>query len=135
MQKFETLSLILFLCAYLLTAIRAIATPAQYKEAELRFYKTGKPGSFDLLFFALSSAAFAMLLVHFITEVPKLGQLVLYVQIIMTELTIPLNFISFLRDRTKNTLNKKTSADYRNAGLRKFAIAAVMLILPFVVPY
>jgi hypothetical protein len=134
MQKYETLTLVVFLVPYLLTAGRAIAMPAQYKEAEIQFYKTGKPALFDLLFFVLSTAAFALLVMHFSTETPRMAQLVLYVLVIMTEATIPLLFFPFLRERTKSTLNRKTTGDYRNAGLRKVAIAAVMIALPLILP-
>jgi hypothetical protein len=134
MQKFETLTLVVFLVPYLLTAIRAITMPAQYKEAEIQFYKTGKPALFDLLFFVLSSAAFVLLVMHFSTEKARMAQLVLYVLVIMTEATIPLTFFPFLRERTKSTLKRKTTVDYRNAGLRKLAIATVMVALPFLLP-
>ncbi len=133
MQTFEFFALVFFLHAYLLQALRSIAYPVKYREAEIRFYKTGKPGLFEYTVWGFIAAALAALLAHFITEQPRIGQLLLYIQTLMFALSAPLNFIPFLRTRTKNTLNAKSASDYRSSGLRRLLIAAIMIILPLIV--
>ena len=49
MQTFELLTMIAFLTMYLGSALRAIIAPESYRQAEINFYKTGKPGVFELL--------------------------------------------------------------------------------------
>ena len=67
---------------------------------------------------------------HLITETPRAAEGLLYALVVMTEAALPFLFFPFLRERTKNTLNRKTARDYRNAGLRKLFIAAAMIALP-----
>ena len=98
----------------------------------MRFYTTGKAGPFELLIFFLSFASFVLLVIHLTKEQPKIGQLLLYVQVIMFTATIPLNFIPFLRKRTKNTLSRKSTANYRTSGLGKLALAALTVLVPFI---
>jgi hypothetical protein len=124
--------MIAFLVMYLGSALRAVAMPEQYRQAELEFYRTGKPGLFELIGFAFTSIAFALLIVHFVTETALIAQIVLYAFVIMFELIMPFHFMSFYRDRMASSLKKKTSAEYRSSGLKRIGIAALIILLPLI---
>ena len=134
MQTFEASALILFVVSYLFGALRSYFTPEVYRQEELQFYKSGKPSTMLLVSFLLASAAFVMLIVHFILEDIRIGQLVLYYQVILFEIVFPFHFMPFFRDRMVKTLTKKTAADYRKHGLKRLAIAVVIIALPFIYP-
>ncbi|MDH7515393.1 MAG: hypothetical protein QHI48_05945 [Bacteroidota bacterium] len=133
MQPFELATLVLFLASYLLPAVRAILRPVSFREAEIVFYKTGKPRLFEILVWVLIGASVVTLIIHFAVEKPRVGQLLLYVMVLMFALVVPLNFVPFLRTRTQKTLNEKSAADYRASGIRKIAVAALIVLLPFII--
>lgn len=132
MQTFELLTMIAFLTMYLGSALRAIIAPGSYRQAEINFYRTGKPGVFELLSFALTSLALALLIVHFVLETAHLSQIVLYVMVILFEVILPFHFMPFYRDRMVKTLKNKSDSDYRNSGLKRLAIGAVIILLPLI---
>ncbi len=132
MQTFELLTLIAFLTMYLGSALRAIIAPAQYRQSEIAFYKTGRPGVFEMLSFGLTSLALVFLIIHFVLESASLGQIVLYAMVILFEIILPFHFMSFYRDRMVRTLQNKTDADYRNSGYKRLAIGAVIILLPLI---
>lgn len=130
MQPFELLTMIAFLVMYLGSALRAITVPEKYRDAEVEFYKTGKPGLFELVGFLFTSLAFAMLILHFMTENARLGQIVLYAMVILFEIIIPFHFMSFYRTRMVSSLKQKTPAEYRSSGWKRIAIGVVIILLP-----
>lgn len=130
MQTFELLTMIAFLTMYLGSALRAIVSPADYRQAEIAFYKTGRPGAFELISFALTTLALAFLIIHFVLETASLGQILLYAMVILFELILPFHFMPFYRDRMMRTLQQKTDADYRNSGYKRLAIGTVIILLP-----
>ena len=132
MQPYEIATLSLFAAYSAMQALRALLAPGKYKEAELRFYKTGKPDLFDAAVFVLTGAALVALILHFTAERARLGQLLLYVQVILFAATLPLNFMPFLRERTKSTLNRKSTADYKSSGLKKLVLIAITVLAPFI---
>ena len=132
MQTFELLTMIAFLTMYLGSAMRAIIAPAQYRESEIAFYKTGRPGAFELLSFVFTMLAFVFLIVHFVLETASLGQIVLYAMVILFEIILPFHFMPFYRDRMVRTLQRKTDSDYRNSGYKRLAIGAVIILLPLI---
>ncbi|PLX31545.1 MAG: hypothetical protein C0600_05610 [Ignavibacteria bacterium] len=134
MQTFELLTMIAFLIMYLGSALRAITMPDQYRDAEVEFYKTGKPGLFELVGFVFTSLAFALLIVHFVTEPARLGQVVLYAMVILFEIIMPFHFMSFYRSRMVSSLKNKTPADYKSSGLKRMAIGVVIILLPLIYP-
>jgi len=134
MQTYEFLAMIVFLVMYLGSAVRAIIAPGAYREAEIAFYKSGKPGIFEQLSFILTSLALAFLVLHFVFETPRLGQIVLYAMVILFELILPFHFMPFYRDRMVRTLQNKSDADYRSSGYRRLVIGAVIVLLPLIYP-
>ncbi|MCB2203972.1 hypothetical protein KQI65_04430 [bacterium] len=132
MQTFELLTLVAFLIMYLGSALRAILTPESYREAEITFYKSGKPGAFELISFAFTSLAFILLIVHFVMETAQVGQILLYAMVILFEIILPFHFMPFYRDRMVSTLNKKTPAEYRSSGMKRLAIGAIIILLPMI---
>ena len=132
MQTFELLTMVAFLIMYLGSALRAITTPEQYRDAEVEFYKTGKPGVFELIGFIFTSLAFALLILHFVTETARLGQIVLYAMVILFEIIMPFHFMSFYRSRMVSSLKQKTPAEYRSSGLKRLAIGGVIVLLPLI---
>lgn len=132
MQTFELLTMIAFLTMYLGSALRAIVAPSQYRQAEITFYKTGRPGVFELLSFTLTTLALIFLILHFILETASLGQIVLYAMVILFEVILPFHFMPFYRDRMVRTLHNKTDTDYRNSGFKRLAIGAVIIVLPLI---
>ena len=132
MQTFELLSMVAFLTMYLGSALRAIAMPEAYRQAELAFYKTGKPGVFELISFMLTSLAFVLLVVHFVMEPARLGQVVLYAMVILFEIIMPFHFMPFYRDRMVSSLGKKTAAEYRSSGMKRLGIGAIIILLPMI---
>ncbi len=132
MQTLELFALIAFLTSYVGSALRAIATPEQYRTSEMEFYRSGKPGWFELVNFALTGMAFVLLVAHFILEIPRVSQILLYAMIILFDLMIPFHFMKFFRDRMVGTLKQKTAAQYRNSGLKRLAIAAAIILLPLI---
>jgi hypothetical protein len=132
MQTFELLALVTFLTSYLLSALRAIATPEQYRDREIEFYRSGKPGVFELVSFVLTGLALGFLIVHFVLETPKISQLLLYGMIIIFDLMMPFHFFPFFRDRMASSLKQKTADQYRSSGLKRLAIAALIILLPLI---
>ncbi len=132
MQTFELLTMVAFLLMYLGSAFRAIVAPEAYRDAEIAFYKSGKPGVFEIASFALTSLAFILLIVHFVLETAAMGQIVLYAMVILFEIILPFHFMSFYRDRMVSTLGKKTAAEYRSSGMKRLAIGAVIILLPLI---
>ena len=78
MQTFELLTMTAFLIMYLGSALHAVITPEAYRDAEIAFYKSGKPGAFELLSFSFTTLAFMLLILHFVMETASVGQIVLY---------------------------------------------------------
>lgn len=134
MQTFELLTTIVFLLMYAGSALRAIIAPERYREAELAFYRSGKPALFELLGFVLTGAAFALLIVHFVVETPRLGQLLLYAMVIIFDIMLPFHFLPFFRERMAGSLKQKTPDQYRNSGYKRLAISAAIIILPLIYP-
>ena len=132
MQTFELYALIVFLLSYVGSALRAIVMPEQFRDSELEFYKSGKPGIFEIANFALTGAAFVLLVVHLVTETPHLYQILLYGMIILFDMMIPFHFMKFFRDRMVGTLKQKTAEQYRSSGLKRLGIAAVIVLLPLI---
>lgn len=132
MQPFETLTLVLFLLQYLYTAVRSIATPDQYRAAEVAFYKTGKASVPDAVMMAGGAASFLTFLGHLMFEAPYPGQLLLYGQVVMFAVVLPLHFLAITQKRMSKTLGAKSNSDYRNSGYKKIAIAVVMVALPVI---
>ncbi len=132
MQTFELLALVAFLASYLLSALRAIATPEQYREREIEFYRSGKLGVFELATFVLTGLALGLLIVHFVLETPKISQILLYAMIIIFDVMMPFHFFPFFRNRMVSSLKQKTAAQYRSSGLKRLAIAAVIILIPLI---
>ncbi|MBN1448232.1 MAG: hypothetical protein JXA28_09905 [Bacteroidetes bacterium] len=132
MQTFELLTMIAFLTMYMGSALRAIVAPGAYREAEIAFYNTGKPGIFEIFSFSLTSLALGTLVAHFVLETAHVGQIVLYAMVILFELILPFHFMPFYRDRMVRTLKNKTDADYRSSGYKRLAIGAVIILLPLI---
>jgi hypothetical protein len=132
MQPFEIATLALFLISYLYSAVRSIATPEQYRSAEVEFYKTGKQHPVDRIMFGVGALSFVTLMIHFAREPFHVGQLVLYAQVVLFLVVLPMHYIDVARKRMSKTLGTKSNKDYRNSGLKKFAIAAVMIALPLI---
>ncbi|MDT8323585.1 MAG: hypothetical protein RRA94_05715 [Bacteroidota bacterium] len=132
MQTFELLTMVAFLIMYLGSALRAILAPEAYRDAEIAFYKSGKPGAFELLSFSFTSLAFVLLIVHFVLETASAGQLVLYVMVILFEIILPFHFMPFYRDRMVSSLNRKTPGEYRSSGLKRLGIGVIIIVLPII---
>lgn len=132
MQTFEFVTMIAFLVMYLGSAFRAIATPEQYRNAEITFYKTGKPTFFESFSFGLTGAAFVFLIIHFVTESARVSQTLLYAMVILFEIMMPFHFMPFFRERMSSSLKKKTPVQYRSSGLKRLAIGAAIILLPII---
>ncbi len=132
MQTFEFATMIVFLLMYLGSALRAIAAPEQYRDAELTFYKSGKPAVFELLSFILTGAAFALLIVHFVLEAPHVSQILLYAMVVLFDIMLPFHFMPFFRERMASSLKQKTAAQYRSSGMKRLAIGAAIVLLPLI---
>ena len=132
MQTFELLTMTAFLIMYLGSALRAVITPEAYRDAEIAFYKSGKPGAFELLSFSFTTLAFMLLILHFVMETASVGQIVLYAMVILFEIILPFHFMPFYRDRMVSSLAKKTSAEYRSSGVKRFGIGAIIILLPLI---
>jgi uncharacterized protein YjeT (DUF2065 family) len=132
MQTFELLTMVAFLIMYLGSAMRAITSPEAFRQSEVAFYKTGKPGVFEILSFSFTSLAFMLLIAHFVMETAHLGQIVLYAMVILFEIIVPFHFMPFYRDRMVSTLGKKTAAEYRSSGMKRLAIGAIIILLPLI---
>ena len=132
MQPIATLALAVFLLMYLMSAIRALVSPASFREAELQFYKTGHPGFFILATFSLGSLSFALVVVHLIFETINPGQAILYFQVVLFEIVMPFHFMPFFRQRMVSTLGQKSQAQYRSLGWKRIAISTAMIALPLI---
>ena len=132
MQTFELLTMAVFLLMYAGSALRAILAPDRYREAEVAFYKSGRPALFELIGFVLTGAAFALLIVHFVVETPRLGQALLYAMVILFDIMMPFHFLPFFRERMSSSLKKKTPAEYRSSGYKRLAIAAAIVLIPLI---
>ncbi|MDX9758122.1 MAG: hypothetical protein RBU27_03085 [Bacteroidota bacterium] len=132
MQLFELLTTIAFLTMYAGSALRAIIAPASYRAAEIAFYKSGKPALLELAAFVLTGVAFVFLLVHFIIEIPRVSQILLYGMVILFEIMLPFHFLPFFRDRMVSTLSVKTAEKYRSSGLTRLGIAALIILIPLI---
>ncbi len=132
MQTFELLTMTAFLIMYLGSALRAVITPEAYRDAEIAFYKSGKPGAFELLSFSFTTLAFMLLILHFVMETASVGQIVLYAMVILFEIILPFHFMPFYRDRMVSSLAKKTPAEYRSSGIKRFGIGAIIILLPLI---
>ena len=132
MQTFEFATMVAFLIMYLGSAFRAIATPDQYRDAEIVFYKTGKPALFELLSFVLTGAAFVLLVMHFVLETAKVSQILLYAMVLLFDIMMPFHFMPFFRDRMAGSLKQKSASQYRNSGLKRLAIGAAIILLPMI---
>ena len=132
MQPFELATFLTFISSYLVAASRAIFTPLDYRDAEIRFYQSGRPGGLELATFVLGGAAFAVMLAHFIFEHARLGEIVLYAQVSLFVLVLPFHFMPFLRKRMVSTLSRKSRVDYTHSGFKKIFIALVMVLLPVI---
>lgn len=135
MQPLETTALILFLLSYSFSGSYAIIAPDRYRNSEIDFYRSGKPGWQELLVFIPALAAFPVVLLHLIFEVPRLSEAILYGQVVLFVIAMPFHFQAVFRSKMVSTLQKKTDADYRKSGKRKLLIGAVMIALPLVIPY
>ncbi len=132
MQTFELATMIVFLIMYLGSALRAIMTPDQFRDAEIAFYKSGKPALFELLSFVLTVAAFVLLIMHFVLETAHLSQSLLYGMVILFDIMLPFHFMPFFRERMSSSLKKKTAAQYRSSGMKRLAIGAAIVLLPII---
>ena len=132
MQTFELLTMAVFLLMYAGSALRAILAPDRYREAEVAFYKSGRPALFELIGFVLTGAAFALLIVHFVVETPRLGQALLYAMVILFAIMMPFHFLPCFRERMSSSLKKKTPAEYRSSGYKRLAIAAAIVLIPLI---
>jgi hypothetical protein len=133
MQPLELATLVLFLASYLFTALRAVLAPDAYRASEVRFYKERKKGWDILLPFALGALALPVLIAHFVLETARVAELILYVQVMLSVVVMPMHFMPFMRGRMTRTLSGKSNSDYRRSGLLKMLIAAVMVALPLLV--
>ena len=134
MQTFELLTTVAFLLMYAGSALRAILAPERYREAEIAFYRSGKPAVFELLGFVLTGIAFVLLIIHFVVETPRIGQLLLYAMVIIFDIMLPFHFLPFFRERMSSSLKQKTPAQYRSSGYKRLAIAAAIIVLPYIYP-
>ena len=132
MQTFDLLALVTFLLSYAGSALRAVAMPDSFRNAEIEFYRSGKPGVFELLTFGLNGLALAFLVIHFVMETAQWYHALMYAMIILFDLMTPFHFMPFFRDRMVSSLKQKTAEQYRSSGLKRLGIAAVMVLLPLV---
>jgi len=130
MQTFEFLTLIFFLLPYITGALRAILMPEQYRNAEIRFYQSGKPHVFQWFTFGFNGLALVFLILHFLLETAQAAQILLYAMVILYELMIPFHFMPFFRDRMVSSLKQKSNEKYRRSGLNHIGIAVVIILLP-----
>jgi hypothetical protein len=130
MKPLELATLVLFLASYLFTAFRAILTPEGYRSSEVRFYKENVKGWDIMLPFALGALSLPALIVHFIVETPRVGELLLYVQVLLFVVVLPMHFTSFMRKRMTSTLSGKSNSDYRRSGIIKVLVSGAMIALP-----
>ncbi len=134
MQPVETAALVLFLISYFYSGVRALLTPAGYREEEVRFYSGGGMKFDEYIVFGTGALSFAAVIVHLILETPKVGEIILYGQVAMFVLVLPFHFIGLFKARMVATLKKKTDSAYRNAGLLKLIVGAAMIAAPFIIP-
>jgi hypothetical protein len=132
MQTFELLTMVSFLAAYVAGALRAIVTPELFREREIEFYRSGRPGIFEIWTFSLQGLALGMLAAHFVLETPKVSQILLYGMVIVFDLMIPFHFLPFFRDRMASTLKQKTAVQYRSSGMKRLILAAGIILLPLI---
>lgn len=132
-QPLEITGLVLFLISYLYSGFRAMLTPAGYREEELRFYGKGGMKFDEYLVFGAGLAAFFVVLLHVIFETPRVGELLLYGQVVLFIITLPFHYMDLFRGRMASTLKKKTDRDYKNAGFRKIVVSAFMILAPIIV--
>ena len=132
MQLFEFLTTLAFLTMYAGSALRAIIAPEAYRSAEIAFYKSGKPALFELAAFVLTGAAFVLLVIHFVTETPRVSQILLYGMVILFDIMLPFHFLPFFRERMASTLSVKTPEKYRSSGLTRLGIAALIVLFPLI---
>ena len=132
MQTFELATLLAFLVMYVGSALRAIVDPKGYRESEISFYRSGRPGLFELLTFGLTGVALAFLIIHFVLETARVSQILLYAMVILFSIMVPFHFMPFFRERMTSTLRQKTDAQYRSSGYKRLAIAAVMVVIPLI---
>lgn len=130
MQPLELATLVIFLASYLFTALRAVLAPEGYRASEVRFYKEGRKAWDVMLPFALGALALPLLVAHFILETARIAELVLYVQVMLSVVVLPMHFMPFMRGRMTRTLSGKSNSDYRRSGLLKILVAAAMVALP-----
>ena len=96
------------------------------------FYKTGKARALDTTMLIMGASSVIPLLLHFIFESFRVGQLILYAQVILFMLVFPMHFLPVARKRMSKALGAKSNADYRNSGYRKLLLAALMIALPLI---
>jgi hypothetical protein len=133
MQQFELAALVLFLLSYLYSGARAVFTPTSYKEEELRFYSSGKMKADEYIVFGAGVFSLLAVILHFVLETARIGEIALYVQIALFIIVLPFHFMGLFKARMQSTLKKKNEGDYRKAGMRKFLIGALMIAAPFII--
>lgn len=133
MQPLELTGLILFLISYLYAGFRALLTPEGYREEEIRFYTKGGMKADEYIVFGFGLLAFIVVIFHAILEGPRMGQILLYGQVVMFVLVLPFHFMSLFRGRMSSTLKKKTDKEYKSAGTRKIIVSALMILAPIII--
>lgn len=122
-----------FVLSYLIASARGLTAPGEYRDAEVEFYRTGKPGGLLIMLFLLNELAFVIAVVHAVTEGVVLGFGLMYAMTAMQSLLLPFHFLPFFRSRMVTSLRLKTESEYRSAALKKLIIAGGMVLFPFVI--
>ena len=132
-QPLEITGLVLFLISYMYSGFRALITPTGYREEELRFYGKGGMKFDEIVVFGAGAASFVVVLLHVIFETPRVGEILLYGQVILFVMVLPFHFLSLFRGRMASTLKKKSDKDYKNAGLRKIVVSGLMILAAVII--
>lgn len=133
MQPLEFTGLVLFLVSYLYSGFRALVTPEGYREEELRFYTKGGMKTDEIIVFGAGALSFIIVILHAFFETLRIGEILLYAQVIMFVIILPFHFMDLFRGRMVSTLKKKTDKDYKNAGFRKVVISGLMILAAVII--
>jgi hypothetical protein len=133
MQPLEITGLVLFLVSYLYSGFRALLTPEGYREEELRFYSKGGMRMDEIIVFGAGALSFLVVILHAFFETLRVGEILLYAQVILFVIVLPFHFMDLYRGRMVSTLKKKSDKDYKNAGFRKVVVSGLMILAAVVI--
>ncbi len=133
-QPIESVMFFTFLLSYSYVAVRNLFWPEQARIDKIRFFSAPSLYLSDTLVFGLAAVGAAAMVGHLWIEGFVLGQILLYLNLILFVLLSAAHWTSVFRIRKLEKARAARISSYKAAGLRRLAVIILMIVLPITLP-